>query len=113
MAEVIKPIKLQYEDGTEYVLEFSAQTVKEAEGAGFVLGEIMNKPMTLVPLLFFFSFKMHHPTISKKKTDKILTEDLGGLSEAMQERLVELYLAPMQSLGGDENPKNPNMTVEM
>lgn len=112
MAE-IKPIRLKYEDGTEYVLEFSAQTVKEAEGAGFVLGEIMNKPMTLVPLLFYFAFRMHHPTISKKKTDKILTEDLGGLSEAMQERLVELYLAPMQELGGSDSPKNPNMAVEM
>ena len=110
MAE-IKPIKLQYEDGIEYVLEFNASTVKEAERAGFNIGEIVNKPMTLVPLLFFFSFKMHHPTISMKKTDKILYEDLGGLSEALQERLVELYLAPMEELGGTDQPKNPNMRV--
>lgn len=108
-----KPIKLQYEDGTEYVLEFNAQTVQEAERAGFTIGEIVNKPMTLVPLLFYFAFKMHHPTIAKKKTDKILKEDLGGLSEAFQERLVELYLAPMEELGGSDTPKNPTMRVEL
>jgi hypothetical protein len=56
---------------------------------------------------------MHHPTISKKKTDEILRNDLGGLSEAIQERLVDLYLAPMGELVGDESPKNVNMTVEM
>lgn len=112
MAEV-KPIKLQYEDGKEYVLEFNAQTVKEAEGAGFVIGEVMNKPMTLIPLLFFFAFRMHHPSVSKKKTDDILKNDLGGLNEAMQERLVELYLAPLNELSGEETPKNAKMTVEM
>lgn len=109
----IKPITLRYEDGTEYVLEFSAQTVRDAEGAGLVLGDIINKPMTLIPLLFFFSFKMHHPTITKKKTDDILKNDLNGLSEAMQERLVELYLAPVNELGNNGEPKNPKMRVEM
>lgn len=112
MAE-IKPIRLKYEDGTEYVLEFSAQTVKEAEGAGFVIGEVLNKPMTYIPLLFFYAFKKNHPSISKKKTDEILFEDMGGLSEEVQERLVELYLEPVNMLGGDGQPKNAQMRVEL
>lgn len=111
--EKINPIRLKYEDGTVYTLEFSAKTVKEAEGAGFVIQDVLKKPMTLIPLLFFYSFRMHHPTISKKKTDSILEDDLGGLSESMQERLIELYFAPMEGLGGGESPKNPTMAVEM
>ena len=112
MAEV-KPITLQYEDGTTYTLEFSAQTVADGERAGLIYSQIMDKPVSLVPLLFFFAFKMHHPSISKKKTDKTLYEDLGGLTEAMQERLIELYLEPMNSLGNDGAVKNPTLTVEM
>lgn len=113
MAEEIRPIRLKYESGAEYVLEFSAQTVKDAEGAGFVLGDVINKPMTLVPLLFFFAFKMHHPSISKKKTDEILFNDLGGISEAIQGRLIELYTSPVNTLVGDATPKNPELRVEM
>jgi len=112
MAEV-KPITLQYEDGTTYTLEFSAQTVADGERAGLIISQIMDKPVTLVPLLFFFAFKMHHPSISKKKTDSILFDDLGGLSQAMQERLIELYLAPVNELGNEGGTKNPTMKVEM
>ena len=69
--------------------------------------------MLLINHLIQISIMRLCKNANKKKTDKILTEDLGGLSEAMQERLVELYLAPMEELGGDDNPKNPNMTVVM
>lgn len=112
MAEVT-PIKLKYDDGKEYVLEFNAQTVSEAERAGFLYGEVANKPMTMIPLLFFYAFKMHHPSISKAKTDSILWEDLGGINEAMQVRLVELYLAPIEGLSGEDTPKNARLTVEI
>lgn len=111
--ERINPIRLRFENEREYVLEFSAQTVSEAERAGVTIESITKMPMTMIPLFFFYAFKMHHPTISKKKTDEILRNDLGGLSEAIQERLVDLYLAPMGELVGDESPKNVNMTVEM
>ena len=115
MADVkeVKPIRLKYENGEEYVLEFSANTVREAEAAGFRLGDVMDKPMTMIPLLFFYAFKMHKPTITRKKTDDILKNDLGGIPEAMQGRLIELYLAPIANLGGGDDPKNAELTVEM
>ena len=40
----------------EYVLEYSRQSVKQMEGQGFVLGEITNKPMTMIPMLFSGAF---------------------------------------------------------
>ena len=113
MAEELKPIKLKFDDGEEYVLEFSAQTAKDAQQGGFKASEVFDKSLVMIPLLFYFSFKMHHPQISRKKTDSILNEDLGGLSEAMQDRLVELYLAPINALANAGMPKNPRLTVEL
>ena len=112
MAEELRPIRLKYEDGAEYVLEFNAETVRATERAGFSLSEAADKPMTMIPLLFFFAFKMHHPTMKREKADEILYKDLGGLSDKLQERLVDLYLAPINALGGEETPKNVNLTVE-
>ena len=113
MAEGIRPIRLKYEDGTEYVLEFNSETVKAAERAGFKMTEAMDKPMTMIPLLFFYAFKMHHPTMRQDKAYQILHDDLGGINETIQERLVDLYLAPINELAGGEAPKNPHLAVEM
>ena len=112
MAEELRPIRLSYEDGEEYVLEFNAQTVRDAESAGFRLSEVSDRPMTMIPLFFYHAFRMHNPNIKRATTDKILKE-LGGMSDAFQERLVDLYLAPINNIGGDETTKNPKLTVEL
>lgn len=44
--ERVKPIILRMEDGTEYTLEFSRETVRFAEGRGFVIDDVAKFPMT-------------------------------------------------------------------
>lgn len=110
----MKPIILKNKD-TEYTLEFNRESVKFAEMRGFKFEDVANFPMSKIPELFFYSFRMHHKNVAREKTDKIL-EELGGLPEGFIERLVELYTAPFDFLTvveeGEER-KNSKWAVEM
>lgn len=115
--EEMKPIIITNEEtNDEYVLEFNRESVKFAEARGFRVEDIANYPMTKIPELFFYAFRMHHKNISREKTDKILFEELGGIPDGMLERLAELYQAPFEALGvlgeGEER-KNSKLTVKM
>ena len=107
----MKPIILKDKD-TEYTLEFNKESVKFAELRGFKIEEVGEYPMTKIPELFFFAFRMHHKNVAREKTDKIL-EEMGGLPEGFVARLVELYTAPFDFLLEGEERKNSKWTVEM
>lgn len=112
--ERVKPIILHDEEyGKDYMLEFSRESVTFAEQRGFSLDDLGRYPMAKMPELFFYSFRMHHPNISKSQTDKILFEKLGGMPEGMAERLGELYAVPYEALNNTGEAKNVSMTVEM
>ncbi len=109
-----KPIILKNKD-TDYTLEFNRESVKFAEMRGFKVEDLAQYPMTKIPELFFYAFRMHHKNIAREKTDKILDE-LGGLPEGFLERLAELYTAPYEFLtvvAEGEERKNSKWTVEM
>ena len=110
----VKAITLRNEQGKFFVLDFNRASIKFAEARGFkvqALQEGIN--MSSIEDLFFYSFRMHQPEMSKADTDKILYEELGGLREGMIERLVELYLKPFNTLiTSEDSVKNSKMTVE-
>lgn len=116
-SEKVKPLLLTDNDtGEKYTLEFSRESVKFAEARGFDIGDVGRFPMTKLPELFYYAFRMHHKNIARNRTDSMLYDDLGGLSDAMVERLVMLYAAPFEALtaSSDEGePKNARMTVEL
>ena len=98
------------ENGKEYTLEFSRKSVVKTEQAGFDVNRIESSTMTMIPILFWGAFQMHHPYMTREKTDKILFEDLGGLSEEEMEHLAKLYAEPFQTLitskeGSEGNPR--------
>ena len=109
----MKPIILKNKD-TEYTLEFNKESVVFAEQRGFKVEEVGEYPMTKIPELFFYAFRMHHKNIARNQTDKLL-EELGGLPEGFIGRLVELYTAPFDYLivTEDSERKNSKWTVEM
>ena len=111
---MVKPIILKNKD-TEYTLEFSRESVKFAEMRGFKYEEVSDYPMTKIPELFFYAFRMHHPNVARNQTDKILFEELGGVPEGLVDRLVELYLQPFNALIPEEGNerKNSKWSVEM
>ena len=100
--ETVKPITLEV-DGTTYTLEFNRNSVVTAEKEGFRPDLITDQPMTMLPLMFYAAFKMHHPRITKKETDDILFGKMRGLSQEVVERLAQLYSAPTKYLVRTDN----------
>ena len=97
------------EAGKEYTLEFSRKSVAKAEQAGLDVNQLESKSMTMIPLLFWGAFLMHHPHMTKDQTDKILFDGLGGLKAEEMEYLAKLYVEPLQTLvateGENGNPR--------
>lgn len=111
----IKPIIItNTENGDKFTLEFNRESIRYAESKGFDVQKVDSNPMSALPDLFYFAFRMHHRNISKATTDKILFEDLGGMSDAMIERLGQLYAKPFEDLiQSENNAKNSKMSVEL
>lgn len=112
---MVKPIIIK-SDTEEFTLEFNRESIKFAEMRGFKIDEVSSFPMTKVPELFFYAFRMHHKNISRERTDKLLFEELGGIPEGLIERLGELYAQPFEALNiveeGEER-KNSKWAVEL
>ena len=115
--EQVKPIIIHDPDNKrDYTLEFNRDSIRFAEARGFDIDDVGKFPMTKIPELFFYAFRMHHPNVSREKTDRILFDELGGLPEGVAERLGALYSVPYEALNGKnkEGKKgNPMMTVEL
>ena len=102
--ESLKPMVITDPDeGREYTLEYNRRTVAKTEQAGFDVNQIESKSMTMIPLLFWGAFLMHHPHMTKEQTDKILFDGMGGLSADEMAYLGKLYAAPFQTLIASED----------
>jgi hypothetical protein len=81
------------------------------EKKGFIVSEIMDKPMTCLPALFAGAFLAHHRLVKQETIDQIYSEltkkdDLIG-------KLAEMYNEPIMALMEEpENDKgNANWTA--
>lgn len=101
------------EEGREYTLEFSRKTVAKTEQAGFDVNRLESASMTMIPLMFWGAFLMHHPHMTREQTDKILFDSLGGLTEEELARLGELYAAPLKTLIAAEEGNPRRLAVKM
>lgn len=107
-SERITPIVITDPDtGREYTLEYNRKSVVKIEQSGFDINAIESKSMTMIPLMFWGAFLMHHPHITKDQADHILFDGLGGLSEEELAHLGKLYAEPLQTLVASENEGNP------
>ena len=110
--EQVKPIIIHDgENGIDYTLEFNRETIRFAEARGFDIDEVSKFPMSKLPELFYYAFRMHHKNVSREKTDRILFDDLGGMPSGMAERLGALYAAPFEALTNDKSDKTKNSKV--
>lgn len=114
-SERLKPMVITDPDeGREYTLEYSRKTVAKTEMAGLDINKIESASMTMIPLLFWGAFLMHHPHMTREQTDKILFDGLGGMSEEEMAYLGKLYAEPFQTLiaGADENANPRKMAIK-
>jgi len=114
--EKVNPLVITINETKEkFVLEFSRESVKFAEQRGFDINDVGKYPMTKIPELFYYAFRMHHKNISRERADRILYDELNGLPDGMLERLGLLYSEPFEALSAikeDGEAKNSRVTVE-
>lgn len=96
------------DEGREYTLEFSRRTVSKTEQAGLDINQLESKSMTMIPIMFWGAFLMHHPHMTREQTDKILFDGLGGLNAGELEHLGKLYAEPFQTLVAREDEEGTN-----
>ena len=114
-SEKLKPMVITDPDeGREYTLEYSRKSVVKAENAGLDVNQLESKSMTMIPIMFWGAFLMHHPHMTREQTDKILFDGLGGLGDAEMTYLGKLYAEPFKTLvAREEEGANPRkMTVK-
>lgn len=88
--------------GKEYTLEYTRESVKQMEREGFVVSDIIDKPMLTLPKLFAGAFKAHHRfDVKQKQIDEFF--ELFKNKQALAEKLAEMYAEPMETLMDDEN----------
>ena len=88
-----------------YDLEYSRNSVKQMEQQGFVLDQIGDKPMTMVPLLVYGAFMKHHKGIKRTLVDEIYDNLVKKVGEEGEEGfiqvLLEMYAETVNTLTGD------------
>lgn len=101
-----KTLEFNYK-GIDYTLEFTRRTVKKMEADGFVVGEIADKPMTLLPELFAGAFKAHHKNTKIETIEEIFSK-LPDKKEKLLPALAAMYNEPFETLMSepDENAEN-------
>lgn len=113
--EKLKPMVItDPEAGKEYTLEFNRKSVIKAEQAGLDINQLESKSMTMIPILFWGAFLMHHPHMTREQTDKILFDGLGGMSADEMTYIGKLYAEPFNTLvtGEDEGANPRKMAVK-
>lgn len=84
----------------DYTLEFSRQSVKQLESQGFVLAQVAEKPMTMIPLLFYGAFMKNHKGIKRTLVDEIYDHIIDKFDDesGFMNTLIEMYSDTINTL---------------
>lgn len=91
----------------EYTLEFSRATAAQIEEQGFVLDQIAEKPVKMIPLLVYGAFLKHNRGIKRSLVDEIyenmVDKNGSGEGDGIISVLAEMYAETVATLT-DGNP---------
>ena len=85
----------------QYVLEYSRNAVKQLEQQGFVIDQLGDKPMTMVPLLVYGAFMKNHKGIKRALVDEIyehIVDKIGDGEDGFIQVLLEMYAETVNTL---------------
>ena len=85
----------------QYILEYSRNAVKQMEQQGFVIDQLGDKPMTMVPLLVYGAFMKNHKGIKRSLVDEIyehLVDKIGDGEDGFIQVLLEMYAETVNTL---------------
>lgn len=87
---------------TEYTLEYSRMSVKQMEDQGFVVDQLGDKPVTMIPLLVYGAFMKNHRGIKRSLVDEIyenIVDKIGDDgADGFINTLVEMYAETVTAL---------------
>lgn len=98
----------------DYVLEFSRNAVKQMEQQGFVLDQIGDKPMTMIPMLVYGAFMKHNKGIKRSLVDEIyehLTDKVGDGENGFINVLLEMYAETVTTLTDSNSVDEGNAAI--
>lgn len=115
--EVIAPIRItDNETGKVYELDFSRESVRYMEQQKYRIDQTFDYPNDNIPKLWYYAFRKNHRNVSLEQADK-LREKLGGLTDKIALRLIDLYMQATASNNviqdEEELAKNSRVTVEL
>lgn len=94
-------ITIQYQN-KDYILEFSRATAAQIEEHGFVLEQVTEKPVKMIPLLVYGAFLKHNRGIKRSLVDEIYENLLNKSGEGEESGiiavLVEMYSETVNTL---------------
>ena len=85
----------------QYVLEYSRNAVKQLEQQGFVIDQLGDKPMTMVPLLVYGAFMKNHKGIKRALVNEIyehIVDKIGDGEDGFIQVLLEMYAETVNTL---------------
>ena len=99
----------------EYVLEYSRQAVKQMEDQGFVVDQLGDKPVTMIPLLVYGAFIKNNRGIKRSLVDEIYENIVGKIGrdgeEGFIQTLLEMYAETVQTLTDNDSVDEGNAAV--
>lgn len=99
----------------DYVLEYSRQSVKHMEDQGFVLDQIGDKPMTMIPLLVYGAFMKYNRGIKRQLVDEIYENLVGKIGkdgeDGFIQTLLEMYAETVQTLTDNDAVDEGNAAI--
>lgn len=114
--ERINPARITDNDtGETYELDFNRESVLFAERKEFIVNNVADFPASMIPDLFYYSFRKNHKNLAREKVDKI-REKWGGVPTSLVSRLAALYTqaAMSNNIQSDEDAeKNSVVTLEL
>jgi hypothetical protein len=99
----------------DYTLEFSRTTAAQIEEQGFVLDQIGEKPVKMIPLLVYGAFLKHNRGIKRSLVDEIyenLSDKAGDeATQGFIATLAEMYAETVQTLTDSKPVDEGNRAV--
>lgn len=96
-------ISFVYKD-KKYVLEYTRSSIKEMERRGFVIEEVLKKPLSMLPDMFAGAFIANHRFIRRKEIDEIYEQfdnkdELVNALAEMYNLVIEEFIEELEKKG--------------
>ena len=100
---------------TDYTLEYSRTTAAQIEDQGFSLDQLTEKPVKMIPMLFYGAFLKHNRGIKRQLVDEIFENLVNKAGDGDENGIIailaEMYAETVQTLTDSKTVDEGNAAV--